>query len=45
MELINEIKKGLELTPILYTSDLNKNYQRVKLSGEFILKSKYIFIV
>ena len=39
-DLINDIKKGLESVPILYTSDLNKNYQRVKLSGEYIFKKQ-----
>ncbi len=39
-DLINDIKKGLESDPILYTSDLNKNYQRVKLSGEYIFKKQ-----
>ena len=39
-DLINDIKKGLESVPILYTSDLNKNYQRVKLSGQYIFKKQ-----
>ena len=42
--LIMKSKLGLNSSPIEYSNSIKKNYQRVKLSGEFILISKYIFI-
>ncbi len=34
-DLINQIKRGLESSPIKYSSVLNKNYQRVELLGKY----------
>ena len=39
-DLIAQINNGLKSPPIQYSSDINKNYQRVKLMGKYILDNQ-----
>ena len=42
--LINEIEIGLKSNPINFSEKIKKNYQRVSLSGEYILdKQIYLY--
>tara|TARA_B100001093_G_scaffold496296_1_gene541768 strand:+ start:1373 stop:1966 length:594 start_codon:yes stop_codon:yes gene_type:complete len=34
-DLISQINRGLQSSPINYSKDINKNYQRVQLTGNF----------
>ena len=34
-DLINQIAKGLDSTPIKYSESIKKNYQRVELTGKY----------
>ena len=34
-DLINQIAKGLDSTPIKYSASIKKNYQRVELTGKY----------
>ena len=43
-DLINQIAKGLESTPIKYSASIKKNYQRVELTGKYIFdKQIYLY--
>ena len=39
-DLISQIKSGLQSSPIEYYSNINENYQRVKLSGKYIFNNQ-----
>ena len=39
-DVINQISKGLKSTPIKYSQDIRKNYQKVTLVGEYDFKSQ-----
>ncbi len=39
-DLIGQIEKGLQSSPIEYSRNINKNYQRVKLKGKYIIKNQ-----
>ena len=39
-DLINQISEGLNSTPIQYSQDINKNYQRVTLVGKYNFKNQ-----
>ena len=39
-ELISQISKGLESTPIKYSKKINRNYQRVILTGKYNFKNQ-----
>ena len=39
-ELISQISKGLESTPIKYSQKINRNYQRVILTGKYNFKNQ-----
>ena len=38
--MIDEISKGLNSTPIQYSKDINKNYQKVTLRGKYNFKNQ-----
>ncbi len=40
LNLINEIKSGLETEPVIYSKENIKNYQKVKLTGNFDFKKQ-----
>ena len=39
-DIINQISEGLKSTPIKYSQDIRKNYQKVTLVGEYDFKSQ-----
>ena len=39
-DVINQISEGLKSTPIKYSQDIRKNYQKVTLVGEYDFKSQ-----